>query len=60
MAGAKKTPALPPQEGGVQIEAIEPIRHDGIDVEPGETFIADAVSAAALVASGAARNPEAA
>ena len=55
MAGTKKTPALPPQEGGVQIEAIEPIRHDGIDVAPALVFTVDAETAAVLIAAGAAR-----
>ena len=55
MAGAKKTPALPHVEGGVQIEAVEPIRHDGIDVAPAVIFTVDAETAAILVASGAAK-----
>ena len=55
MAGAKKTPALPPQEGGVQIEAVEPIRHDGVDVAPAVVFTVDAETAAVLIATGAAK-----
>lgn len=55
MAAAKKTPALPPQEGGVQIEAVEPIRHDGVDVDPAVVFTVDAESAAVLIAAGAAK-----
>jgi hypothetical protein len=38
----------------VKLRAIEPIRHDGDDVAPGETFSASPEAAAALVASGAA------
>ena len=58
MATGKKTPALPPVEGGVQIEAVEPIRHDGVDVAPAAIFTVDAETAAILVASGAAKAVE--
>jgi len=39
----------------VDLEAIEPIRHDGVDVAPGTGFAAPEAAAAALVESGAAR-----
>ncbi len=39
----------------IDLEAIEPIRHDGVDVAPGDAFAASEADAAALVASGAAR-----
>jgi len=38
----------------VILEAIEPIRNDGVDVAPGETFEASQGAAKALLASGAA------
>ena len=39
----------------VDLEAIEPIRHDGVDVTPGDSFAASEAAAVALVDSGAAR-----
>lgn len=42
----------------VVVEAIEPIRHDGSDVLPGDHFTMTPEAAAALIASGAARAAE--
>ena len=42
----------------VNVEAIEPIRHDGEDVAPGQTVAVNAESAAILIASGAAKAAE--
>lgn len=56
MAGVKKTPAPAPQEGGVQIEAVEPIRHDGVDFAPGAHFTVTPEQAAALMAAGAVKS----
>lgn len=61
--GAKAPAAnpVPPEENGtdasahVDLVAIEPIRHDGADIAPGETFSASLADAAALRISGAVR-----
>lgn len=42
----------------VIIEAVEPIRHDGIDVAPGQLVDVTPEAAAALIASGAAKSVE--
>lgn len=42
----------------VVVEAIEPIRHDGLDVEPGECFAVSPEQAASLVDAGVATIPE--
>jgi len=39
----------------VAIVAVEPIRHDGVDVAPGTVFAASPAVAAVLVEAGAAR-----
>lgn len=44
--------------GAVVVEAIEPIRHDGSDVLPGEQVSVTPEAAAALIAAGAARAAE--
>lgn len=43
------------QDELVLLTAVEPIRHDGIDVAPEKNFATDPGSAAALLESGAAR-----
>ena len=53
MAGAKKAQAVEVEQ--VALVASEPIRHDGVDVAPGEPFAASPEAAEALVASGAAK-----
>lgn len=59
MAKAKSTKNVAPAEAvRVSLVAVEPIRIDGVDVQPGETFEAEIFDADALVASGAARATE--
>ncbi len=53
---AKPKAAAPGDEG--PLVAVEPIRHDGADVAPGETFAVSAEAAAALIAAGAAKAAE--
>jgi hypothetical protein len=48
---------LPRFDGG-DFVAVEPLRIDGVDIEPGESFTATADIADPLVASGAARAAE--
>lgn len=58
MATAKPKNAKPAPDAApevVTLEAVEPIRIDGADVAPGETFEAPPDVARALLASGAAR-----
>jgi hypothetical protein len=57
MATAKKPAAKnePEAAGAVTIEALDPIRHNGADIAPGETVTVTAEQAAALIAAGAAR-----
>lgn len=52
MAKAKNTPVAPTDM--VALVANEPIRIDGVDVAPGETFEAKPADAEALLTSGAA------
>lgn len=52
---AKPKPETPADAGPVDLIAIEPIRHDGVDIAPGKTFSASPAAAAALQAAGAAR-----
>lgn len=60
MAPPKKTVAAPAiaaasiSPESISLEAIEPIRIDGTDIPPGETFEALPADAEALIASGAA------
>lgn len=58
MAKAKPTPVPEAIADGVALVAVEPIRHDGVDIAPGETFSAVAGDAEALLAAGAARAAE--
>ncbi len=53
---AKPKSAAPADE--VTLVAVEPIRHDGADVAPGETLTVSPEAAAALLASGAAKAAE--
>lgn len=53
---AKPKAAAP--AGDVSLVAVEPIRHDGADVAPGETFAVSPEAAEALVNSGAAKAAE--
>jgi len=56
MANPKK-PAVkndPAAAVPVVVEAVEPIRHDGVDVAPGEQLSVMPDAAAALIAAGAA------
>lgn len=60
MANPKK-PAVkndPAAAVPVVVEAIEPIRHDGIDVAPGEQVAVTPDAAAALVGADAAKGVE--
>lgn len=50
-----KTPAPDTAEEMVALVAIEPIRHDGEDIPPGEPFNAPAAAVEALIACGAAQ-----
>lgn len=50
---AKSAPGEAPE--AVTLEAVEPIRIDGADVAPGETFEVSPGIAGRLLASGAAR-----
>lgn len=61
MAKAKTTqaPAAEKIADGVEMVAVEPIRHDGADIAPGETFSVFAGDAEALLAAGAARPADA-
>ena len=61
MAANPKKPAVkndPAPAEPVTVEAVEPIRHDGIDVAPGEQVAVTPDAAAALIAAGAARAAE--
>lgn len=53
---ATKPKAAPADE--VSLVAVEPIRHDGADVAPGETFAVSPEDAESLVNSGAATIPD--
>lgn len=59
MAKAKSATAQT-TDGAVLLAAVEPIRHDGRDIAPGETFAVAPEAAAALVDAGAASIAEAA
>lgn len=56
MAKAKNTPVQPADM--VSLVANEPIKIDGVDVAPGETFEAKPADASALVSAGAAKAAE--
>lgn len=58
MATSKKTPTAPTQKNSgepVALKALTPIRHDGEDFAPGETFEAGPADAADLIKQGAAQ-----
>lgn len=57
MATPKKPAAKnePEAAGTITIEALDPIRHNGADIAPGEIVTVTAEQAAALIAAGAAR-----
>ena len=60
MAAPKNAAAKPAKDNPAEqvvIEAIEPIRHDGLDVSVGTAFAVLPDTAAVLLASGAARIP---
>jgi hypothetical protein len=54
MAKAKADPAAEAVQS-IEIEAVEPIRHDGEDVAPGARLTLPAEQAAELIAAGAAQ-----
>ena len=55
---AKKPAPAATDEESVALVASEPIRHDGVDVAPGEPFAASPAAAEALIAAGAAKAAE--
>lgn len=60
MAGKKSVAAVPGDDLAdlVSLEAVEPIRHNGHDVAPGEPLAMSAPQAEALLAMGAAKRIE--